>query len=422
MSGFTYQSGVLHADAVPLTAIADAVGTPTYVYSGGLIRETYRGFANAFAGRDALVCYAVKANSNLAVLGLLGREGAGADCVSIGEVKRAVAAGIAPNKIVFAGVAKSATEIAAALEIGILQFNVESVPELERISAIAAARGQLAEIAIRVNPDVDAGTHAKITTGKKGNKFGIDLDQAAGVYAHAATLPGIRAAAVAMHIGSQITTVEPFEAALTRLVALAQELIAAGHPVSRIDCGGGVGIPYRGEAPIDLPAYAAMVKRVTAGFAGTLMFEPGRYLVGNAGALVSRVEYVKQGSDRRFYILDAGMNDLIRPAMYEAWHDIIPVRQTADAPAPVDVVGPICESSCIFAKDRPMPPLVDGDLIAILSAGAYSAAMASSYNTRALPAEVLVEGDRYAVIKARRSLEDLFADESPTPAFAPLGS
>lgn len=422
MSGFSYQSGVLHADAIPVPAIAAAVGTPTYVYSGTLIRQTFRAFADAFADRDALVCYALKANSNLAVLGLLAQEGAGADSVSIGEVKRAVAAGVDPQKIVFAGVAKSAAEIAEALDIGILQFNVESVPELERISAIATARGKTAEIAIRINPDVDAGTHAKITTGKKGNKFGIDLDQAAGVYAHAATLPGIRAAAVAMHIGSQITTVDPFEAALVRLTALAQDLIAAGHPITRLDCGGGVGIPYHGETPIDLPAYTAMVKRVTAGFPGRLMFEPGRYLVGNAGALISRIEYVKQGSDRRFYILDAGMNDLMRPALYDAWHDIVPVRQTADAPAPVDIVGPICESSCIFAKDRPMPPLVDGDLIAILSAGAYSAAMASSYNTRALPAEVLVEGDRYAVIKARRSLEDLFADESPTPAFAPLGS
>ncbi len=421
MSGFSYISGTLHADQVPLTAIAEAVGTPTYVYSGSTIRATYRDFAEAFADSDALICYAVKANSNLAVLGLLAREGAGADAVSIGEVKRAVAAGVVPKKIVFAGVAKSAAEIEEALTIGILQFNVESVPELERISALAAARGQVADIAIRVNPDVDAGTHAKITTGKKGNKFGIDLDQAMSVYAHAATLPGVRAAAVAMHIGSQITTVAPFEAALTRLVALAEALIAAGHPITRLDCGGGVGIPYNGEAPIDITAYADMVKRVTAGFKGTLMFEPGRYLVGNAGLLLTKIEYVKQGSDRRFYILDAGMNDLIRPAMYEAWHDIISVRESAETLAPVDIVGPICESSCIFAKDRPMPPLGNGDFLAILSAGAYSAAMASSYNTRALPAEVLVEGDQFAVIKARRSLDDLFADESPTPVFAPVG-
>ncbi|KJV10186.1 diaminopimelate decarboxylase [Elstera litoralis] len=421
MSGFSYIAGSLHAEQVSLTAIAEAVGTPTYVYSGDTIRATYRDFAEAFADRDALICYAVKANSNLAVLGLLAREGAGADAVSIGEVKRAVAAGVSPQKIVFAGVAKSATEIEEALTIGILQFNVESLPELERISAIAAARGLVADVAIRINPDVDAGTHAKITTGKKGNKFGIDLDQAKSVYAHAATLPGIRAAAVAMHIGSQITTVAPFEAALTRLVALAQELIADGHPITRIDCGGGVGIPYHGEAPIDIGAYAEMVKRVTAGFPGTLMFEPGRYLVGNAGVLLSRIEYVKQGSDRRFYILDAGMNDLIRPAMYEAWHEIISVRETAETPAPVDIVGPICESSCIFAKDRPMPPLVDGDLLAILSAGAYSAAMASSYNTRALPAEILVEGDQFAVIKPRRSLDDLFSDESPAPAFVTSG-
>ncbi len=422
MSGFSYQAGVLYADQLPLTVLADAVGTPTYVYSGTAIRTAYRAFAEVFADRDALICYALKANSNLAVLGLLAREGAGADAVSIGEVKRAVAAGVDPGKIVFAGVAKSAAEIAEALEIGILQFNVESVPELERISAIAAARGLVAEIAIRINPDVDAGTHAKITTGKKGNKFGIDLDQAAGVYAHAATLPGLRTAAVAMHIGSQITTVAPFEAALTRLVSLTQDLLAAGHPITRLDCGGGVGIPYKGETPIDLPAYAAMVKRVTTGFAGRLMFEPGRYLVGNAGALISRIEYVKQGADRRFYILDAGMNDLLRPALYEAWHEIVPVRATDAVAEPVDIVGPICESSCIFAKERPMPPLVAGDLLAILSAGAYSAAMASSYNTRALPAEVLVEGDRFAVIKPRRPLTDLFADESPTPAFAALGS
>ncbi len=421
MSGFSYISGALHADRVPLTAIADAVSTPTYVYSGSMIRQTYRAFAQAFTGRDVLICYALKANSNLAVLGLLAREGAGADSVSIGEIRRAVAAGVNPQKIVFAGVAKSAAEIAEALALGILQFNVESVPELERISALAAARGQVADIAIRVNPDVDAGTHAKITTGKKGNKFGIDLDQAQAVYAHAATLPGVRAAAVAMHIGSQITTVAPFEAALTRLVALAEALIAAGHPITRLDCGGGVGIPYHGEAPIDITAYADMVKRVTAGFKGTLMFEPGRYIVGNAGLLLTKIEYVKQGSDRRFYILDAGMNDLIRPAMYEAWHDIVSVRESAETLAPVDIVGPICESSCIFAKDRPMPPLGNGDLLAILSAGAYSAAMASSYNTRALPAEVLVEGDQFAVIKARRSLDDLFSDESPTPVFAPVG-
>lgn len=413
MTGIDYRGGILCVDGVPLPRIAEAHGTPTYVYSTEAMVSAYRGFAGAFADRDTLICYALKANSNISVIGTLAAEGAGADAVSIGEIRRSLAAGIDPKKIVFAGVGKTAEEMAAALEIGILQFNVESLPELKMLSDVATALGHTAEIAVRVNPDVDAKTHAKITTGKKGNKFGIDLDQAAGVYALAKTLPSIKASAIGMHIGSQILDPAPFEEALKRLATLVGELRAAGHDITRLDCGGGLGIPYKGETPVSIESYAQIVKRATDGAGCKLIFEPGRYLVGNAGVLLTKVVHVKEGSANRFLILDSAMNDLVRPAMYDAWHTIVPVVEPkADAPLePAEIVGPICESSDQFAKGRPMPPLSAGDLVAILSAGAYGRVMASSYNTRPEAPEILVKEGVFAVVKPRPAVTDLFADE-----------
>ncbi|MFD2264760.1 diaminopimelate decarboxylase [Lacibacterium aquatile] len=414
MTGIEYRGGILAVDGVPLPRIADAFGTPTYVYSTEAMVSAYRGFASAFADRDNLICYALKANSNLAVISTLAAEGAGADAVSIGEIRRALAAGVEPKKIVFAGVGKTAEEMAAALEIGILQFNVESLSELKMLSEVATALGHTAEIAVRVNPDVDAKTHAKITTGKKGNKFGIDLDQAASVYALAKSLPGIKATAIGMHIGSQILDPTPFEEALRRLVTLTRELRDAGHDIQRLDCGGGLGIPYKGETPVSVESYAQLVKRATDGSGCKLIFEPGRYFVGNAGVLITKVVHVKDGSAHRFIILDSAMNDLVRPAMYDAWHTIVPVKEpAADAPIePVEIVGPICESSDQFAKGRPMPPLQAGDLVAILSAGAYSRVMSSNYNTRPEPPEVLVKEGVFAMIKPRPAVTDLFANET----------
>lgn len=415
--GFTYQNGVLYADDLPLTSIAEQVGTPAYVYSARALEAAYSRFAAAFADRDALICYAVKANSNLATIGCFARLGAGADVVSGGELARALAAGVPATKIVFAGVGKTIAEMEQALTAGILQFNVESEPELLALNQVALRLGKRAEIAVRINPDVDAGTHAKITTGKMGNKFGIDIDRAAEVYALAATLPGIDAAAVSIHIGSQLTDLAPFQAAFERQCGLVRDLQAAGHKIRRIDFGGGLGIPYRGEEPVSVEAYAATAKRISDGLGCSLVFEPGRHLVGNAGLLLARTVFVKQGSSKRFLILDAAMNDLIRPTLYEAYHEIIPVVQpAADATIdPIDIVGPICETGDTFAKDRPMPPVAAGELVAILSSGAYGAVMASAYNSRPQPPEVLVSGQNMAVIKPRRTLADLFADEVADP-------
>ncbi len=419
MIGFHYSNGQLHAESVPLARIARDVGTPAYVYSAGLIRQAYRQFAAAFADRDATICYAVKANSNLAVIRTLALEGAGADVVSGGELARALAAGVPPHKIVFAGVGKTVDEMRQGLQAGILQFNVESEAELLRLNEVVLSMGRVAEIAIRVNPDVDAKTHAKISTGTKANKFGIDIDRAAAIYDLAAGLKGIRASAVAVHIGSQLTQIDPYEQAFTRLVDLVRALKAKGHPIERIDCGGGIGIAYKGERTIAIDAYAAMVKRVTDGSGCALVFEPGRHLVGNAGVLLSQVLYRKPMSSGTALILDAAMNDLVRPAMYDAWHEVIPLREpVGDAREVVDLVGPVCESSDTFARDRSMPPLAEGDLVAILSAGAYGAVMSSSYNTRPLVPEILVDGDRFAVIRPRVDVAALLAAET-LPDFLP---
>ncbi|MEN2977014.1 diaminopimelate decarboxylase [Tistrella bauzanensis] len=417
MDHFEYRAGRLHAEDVPLERIAAEVGTPVYVYSRATLTRHARVFRDALAGRIAphgrapLICYAVKANGNQAVLRILAAEGYGADVVSAGEMKRALAAGIPAEKIVFSGVAKTDGEIRAALEAGILQFNVESDAELDAIDRVAGAMGQIAKVSLRINPDIDAGTHAKITTGKADNKFGIAWDRAPDVYAHASRLAHIEATGIDLHIGSQLSKLEPFEAAFTRTVGLVRSLRAAGHPIRHLDLGGGLGIPYDDETPPAPEAYADMVARVTGDLDLQLIFEPGRVIVGNAGLMMSRVVYVKDTATRRFLILDAGMNDLMRPALYDAYHEVVAVSEpAAGAPrTPVEIVGPVCESTDVFARDRLMPPLDAGDLVAFRSAGAYGATMSNTYNARELVPEVLVDGDRYAVIRPRQSIEDLIA-------------
>jgi diaminopimelate decarboxylase len=413
MDFFDYRDGELYAEDVALGALAEAVGTPFYCYSTAAIAAAYNAFAGALAGLDATVCYALKANSNLAVVRTLAALGAGADVVSGGELKRALAAGVPPQRIVFSGVGKTEAEIGAGLDAGIRQFNVESDAELETLSAVAAARGAVAEIAIRVNPDVDAGTHAKITTGKADNKFGIDIARAPEVYARAAALPGIDAASVAVHIGSQLTDLAPFRAAFGHVADLVRRLRAAGHDIRRIDLGGGLGIAYRNEAPPTPAAYAAMVRETVGDLGCQLLFEPGRALVGRAGVLATRIVYTKQSPQRRFIIVDAAMNDLIRPALYDAWHEIRPVRAPATGAvvAPVDIVGPVCESGDTFAVARPLPPLAAGDLLVIENAGAYGSVMSSAYNTRPPAPEILVNGDKFAIVRPRQSVDDLLAQE-----------
>ena len=419
MNHFDYRNGVLHAEAVSLVELADAVGTPFYCYSTATLERHYRVFSEAFAGEKALVCYAMKANSNQAVLRTLAKLGAGADVVSGGELKRALAAGIPPERIVFSGVGKTEAEIRAALAADILCLNVESEPELELLSALASGKGKTARISVRVNPDVDSGSHAKISTGKSENKFGIPLAQARAVYARAAKLPGIRVTGVDMHIGSQITDLVPLEAAFRLLAEFVQTLRADGHTISHVDFGGGLGIPYHmdREAPPLPSAYAAMVKRVTHNLGCTLLFEPGRMIVGNAGILVTRVIYVKQGEAKKFVIIDAAMNDLIRPTLYEAHHDILPVRAfPKDAPEiTADVVGPVCESGDYLALGRNLPEPKAGDLLAIMTAGAYGAVQSGFYNTRALVPEVLVKDDQYAVVRPRVEVDDLIAMDRPAP-------
>jgi diaminopimelate decarboxylase len=417
MNAFAYQDGALACEGVPLARIAEAVGTPVYVYSSAALEAQYRAFTDAFAGQNARVCFAVKANSNQAVIRTFAALGAGADVLSEGELRRALAAGVPAEKVVFSGVGKSRDEMAFALNAGVGQINVESLPELRQLSAVATRLNKPAAIAIRVNPDVDAKTHAKITTGKKENKFGIDYDAAPAVYAEAAKLPGIRALGIAVHIGSQLLDLAPFRDAFALIADLATRLRAAGHDIGRLDLGGGLGIPYRDETPPPPAAYAAVVKETVGHLGCELTFEPGRLLVGNAGMLVSRVLYVKDGSDRRFVIVDAAMNDLMRPALYEAWHDIRPLREPPPdaARAPVDVVGPVCETTDIFAKDRVLPPLGADDLVAFASAGAYGAVMASDYNSRPLVPEVLVKGGDYAVIRPRQSYEDMLRRDHLAP-------
>jgi diaminopimelate decarboxylase len=413
MHHFAYRDGVLHAEAVDLIALAQAVGTPFYCYASATLERHYRVFADAFADVDALICYAMKANSNQAVIATLARLGAGADVVSGGELLRARAAGIPPQKIMFSGVGKTAGELALAVEQGILCVNVESEAELELLAAIAAGKGRTAEISIRVNPDIDPKTHAKIATGKAENKFGIPISRAREVYARAAKLGGVRIAGVDMHIGSQITDLDPFSDAFALLADFVRVLRADGHSIRHVDLGGGLGIPYRedNEPPPDPSAYAAVVKRATRDLGCQLIFEPGRLIVGNAGILVTRVLYIKRGGAKTFIIVDAGMNDLIRPTLYNAHHDIRPVREVAAGAARIvaDVVGPVCESGDFIALDRSIVEPKPGDLLAVMSAGAYGAVEASTYNTRALIPEVLVRKDEWALVRPRVDAEQLIA-------------
>jgi diaminopimelate decarboxylase len=407
---FAYRDGQLHVEAVSIREIAAAVGTPFYVYSSAALVSRFRNFRDAFGPTSPLICYAVKANSNQAVLRLFVRLGAGADVVSEGELRRVLDAGMPPDRIIFSGVGKTDEELDAALAAGVHQINVESFPELRRLSALATQRGATAAVAIRVNPDVDAMTHAKIATGKKENKFGIDTDDVATAYDLATELPGIEPVGLAVHIGSQAGGgLEPFREAFEKLAALVVELRQGGLAVPRVDLGGGLGIRYHAETPPDAAAYAALVGSIFGRLDVEIACEPGRVLVGPTGLLVSRVIYLKEGASRRFVVLDAAMNDLIRPALYDAWHDIVPAQlPVRDAVlSPADVVGPICETGDTFATARELPPLVDGDVVAFTNAGAYGAVMSSTYNSRLLVPEVLVAGARYAVIRPRASYEAL---------------
>lgn len=416
MDHFLYKGGALHAEDVAIADIAAAVGTPFYVYSAATLTRHFRLFDEALAGTDHLVCFAIKSNSNLAVLKLLGGLGAGMDVVSGGEYLRAKAAGVPGERIVFSGVGKTRAEIALALQGGIRQFNVESEPELRAISEIATALGLRAPIALRVNPDVDAKTHEKIATGKSENKFGIPIAKARAVYAEAAALPGLDVVGVDVHIGSQLTELAPFEAAFTKLRELTLALREDGHDIRRLDLGGGLGIPYTrsNEAPPLPTDYGAMIRRVLGDLGCEIEIEPGRLISGNAGLLVASVIWLKEGEGRDFLILDAAMNDLVRPSMYGAHHDIVAVTEPAPGTElrPFDVVGPVCETGDTFAKGRALPPLGPGDLVAFRSAGAYGAVMASEYNSRPLVPEVLVEGDHFAVIRARPSFEEMLARDS----------
>lgn len=411
MHHFAYRNGVLHAEDVDLRQIASEVGTPFYCYSSATLERHYRVFAEAFADRDTLVCYAVKANSNQAVLRTLGELGAGMDIVSEGELRRALAAGVPGQRIVFSGVGKTKREMSFALDSGILCFNVESEQELEALSEVAVSKGMCAPISIRINPDVDAKTHKKISTGKSENKFGIPIARARDVYAFAAKLPGIEVTGVDMHIGSQIIDLEPFDNASALLAELARDLMADGHKLRHIDLGGGLGIPYRedNEPPPDPQAYAAIIKRHTNDLGLKLVFEMGRLIAGNAGILVTQVIYVKEGADKSFVIVDAAMNDLIRPTLYDAFHDIKPVIEAGPNTGRLvaDVVGPVCETGDYLALSRDMPALKAGDLIAIMTTGAYGAVTANTYNTRLLVPEVLVKNAGHAVIRPRQSYDDL---------------
>jgi diaminopimelate decarboxylase len=416
---FTYRDGVLHAEDVTLPDIAREVGTPVYVYSTATLQRHYRVMEEALAGLPHLICFAMKANGNLAVIATLARLGAGMDVVSEGEMRRALAAGVPPARIVFSGVGKTEAEIRLGLAYAIRQFNVESEPELEAIGRIAAGMGLRAPVAIRVNPDVDARTHAKISTGRAGDKFGVPIGRARAVYAKAARLAGIEIVGVDLHIGSQLTELAPFEAAFTRLAELTRQLRADGHAIGRIDLGGGLGIPYR--AANDVPPlpfdYGALVRRTVGDLGCEIEVEPGRLIAGNAGVLLARVIYAKAGEGRDFLVLDAAMNDLIRPAMYDAWHDIVPVAEPPPgaAVAPVDVVGPICETGDTFARARALPPLAPGELVAFRSAGAYGAVMASEYNARPLVPEVLVAGGRFATVRRRPTYTEMLQRDSLPP-------
>lgn len=418
MHHFDYKNGALHAEGVDLNAIAREVGTPVYVYSSATLERHYRVFKEA-VGEKSHVFYAVKANGNLGVLMTLAKLGAGADTVSEGEIRKALAAGIPAEKIVFSGVGKSAAELAFAVEAGIYQVNVESEGELETLSKIAAQRGKRQAIVLRVNPEIGAGGHAKITTGGAANKFGVSWSEAERLYIRAANMPGVAIKGLAVHIGSQIFDFEALEAAFRRMRGILEKLAAQGLPASRLDLGGGVGVPYEIGYPFDygtdsLQRYGQMVRNVTAGLDVELGFEPGRVIAGNAGLLLTKVLYLNDRADRTFLVVDAAMNDLVRPAMYEAHHEIWPVRQSTGPTRNYDVVGPICESSDTFAVERSLPELKAGDLIAIMTAGAYGASMSSTYNQRLLVPEVLVKDGDFAVTRPRQTYEELIGmDRAP---------
>jgi diaminopimelate decarboxylase len=421
MNHFELEGGELHCEGVPLAKIAESVGTPVYVYSSATLERHFTVLRDALTGAglvDPLIAYAVKANSNVAVLRTLANLGAGADVVSEGEIRRALAAGVPPERIVFSGVGKTQGEIAFALQTGVAEINVESEPELHLINTVAQQMGVRATVAIRVNPDVEAGGHAKISTGKAENKFGVSLSEAERLYANAANMSGVRPVGVTCHIGSQITDLAPLEAAFRKMRKLVERLRAEGHQIERLDLGGGLGVPYFNQpTPPEPSAYAAMIADVMKGLGDIqFAFEPGRMIVANAGVLVARVLHINARPEgRKFLVLDAAMNDLLRPAMYDAYHDIRPVKPRDGEPVTYDVVGPICETGDTFTRDRALPPLEAGDLIAFMSAGAYGAAMSSEYNSRLLAPEVLVKGDRFAVVRPRPTYEDMLSREQPAP-------
>ena len=418
MNHFGYKDGSLYAEDVAIETIAAEVGTPFYCYSTATLTRHYQVFARAFSDIDALVCYAVKANSNQAVLATLAGLGAGADVVSGGELIRALRAGIPAEKIMFSGVGKTVAEIDVALASRIFCFNVESEPELEAISARAVEAGVTANVSFRINPDVDAGGHAKISTGKKSDKFGIAFDRADAVYERARELPGIAVTGIDMHIGSQIEALDPFDRAFDRLAGLVRHLRGKGHRIDHVDLGGGLGVPYRrdNQPPPEPPAYAEIVKRHVRDLDCKVVFEPGRLIAANAGILVSRVVYVKKTEGKTFVVLDAAMNDLIRPTLYDAWHDVAPVRQSPAAEHfTVDVVGPVCESGDFLAKDRDMPVVKPGDLVSVASAGAYGAVQSSTYNSRPLIAEVLVKGREFALVRPRQTIDELIGLDRVPP-------
>ena len=419
MPSFTYRDGALHAEDVALATIAEAVGTPFYCYSNAAIAGSFKAFRDAFAGQNALISYAMKANSNQAVLTTLADLGAGMDVVSEGELRRARAAGVPGERIIFSGVGKTLAEMNLALDEKILCFNVESEPELEALSRAASARGAVAPIAIRVNPDVDARTHAKIATGKSENKFGVPISRARDVYAYARTLSGLRVQGVDMHIGSQIIDLQPFDDAFALLAEFVQTLRADGHSIDHVDLGGGLGIPYRNDndPPPSPEQYATVVAKRTAALGCKVIAEPGRFIVGNAGALVASVIYLKKGENKHFVIVDAAMNDLVRPTLYDAHHEVLPVKESEPGAHWMrsDVVGPVCESGDYLALDRDLPELAAADLVAVMSAGAYGAVQAGTYNTRLLVPEVLVKGAEYAVVRPRRSYEELIGLDTLPP-------
>jgi len=415
MSVFTYQNGSLHAENVSLAALAETHGTPLYVYSRSAFEQAYQAYTDALGDWPHLVCFAVKTNSNLGVLNALARLGAGFDIVSIGELERVIAAGGDPTRAVFSGVGKQAHEMRRALEVGVHCFNVESEAELERLSAVASDMGVTAPVSLRVNPDVDAQTHPYISTGLKDNKFGIDINDAVRVYEKAATLPGLNVIGVDCHIGSQLTEIAPFLDALDRVLALVDELAGRGITIEHLDLGGGLGVQYRDEQPATPAEYIAAVKERLGDRTFKLIFEPGRSIAANAGVFLTQVEFLKLNDHKNFAIIDGAMNDLIRPALYSAWQAIVPVSESSDEPERVyDLVGPVCETGDFLGKDRALR-ITQGDLLAVMSAGAYGFVMASNYNSRGRPAEIMVDGDQAHVVRERETVESLFAGEHRLP-------